>query len=216
MSSETGDRVDIAKAAGAGTLVLASGNAGKVRELSARLSETGWAVRSQAEFDVTEADEIGLSFIENAILKARHAAAATGLPAVADDSGLAVEALGGAPGIYSARYSGAGATDERNVQKLLTEMQGQSQRGAWFYCVLAFVAHADDPVPLIAEGRWQGAIAESPSGDGGFGYDPVFVPADEGGSAAQLSPEQKKAVSHRGIALAKFIPDLQKKLAQLL
>lgn len=216
MSSETDDRVDIGKAAGAGTLVLATGNAGKVRELSARLSETGWAVRSQAEFDVTEADEIGLSFIENAILKARHAAAATGLPAVADDSGLAVEALGGAPGIYSARYSGAGATDERNVQKLLTEMQGKTQRGAWFYCVLAYVAHADDPVPLIAEGRWQGAIAESPSGDGGFGYDPVFVPAGESCSAAQLSPEQKRALSHRGIALAKFIPDLQKKLAQLL
>lgn len=196
-------------------LVLATGNAGKVRELSAQLAQTGWAVKAQADYGVSDADETGLSFIENAILKARHAAAHTGLPAVADDSGLAVDALGGAPGIYSARYAGAGASDVDNVQKLLAAMADQSQRGAWFYCVLAFVAHSDDPVPLIAQGRWQGSIAQSVAGDGGFGYDPIFIPEGMSCSSAELAPEEKRAISHRALALAQFVPELQKILARL-
>ena len=196
-------------------LVLATGNAGKVRELSERLAETGWSVKAQAEYDVSEVDETGLSFVENAILKARHAAAETGLPAVADDSGLAVEALGGAPGIYSARYAGADASDADNVQKLLETMQGRADRSAWFYCVLVFVAHEKDPVPLIAQGRWQGSIAHAVTGSGGFGYDPVFVPEGMQCTAAELAPENKRAVSHRALALADFVPELQKILAKL-
>ena len=196
-------------------LVLATGNAGKVRELSDRLAETGWSVKAQAEYEVSEVDETGLSFVENAILKARHAAAETGLPAVADDSGLAVEALGGAPGIYSARYAGADASDADNVQKLLETMEGRADRSAWFYCVLVFVAHENDPVPLIAQGRWQGDIATTVSGHGGFGYDPVFLPEGLQCTAAELAPEQKRAVSHRALALADFVPELQKILAKL-
>lgn len=198
------------------TLVLATGNAGKVRELSERLAETGWSIRAQTDLGVSDADETGLSFVENAILKARHAAERTGLPAVADDSGLSVESLGGAPGIYSARYAGEGATDADNVQKLLVAMEGRSQRDAWFYCVLAFVACADDPVPLIAQGRWQGRIATAVAGEGGFGYDPVFIPADMQCTAAELAPEEKRAVSHRARALSLFVPDLQNILLRLL
>jgi len=196
-------------------LVLATSNAGKVRELSSQLAQTGWSVKAQADYGVSDADETGLSFIENAILKARHASAHTGLPAVADDSGLAVDALGGAPGIYSARYAGADASDADNVVKLLSAMREETQRDAWFYCVLAFVAHADDPVPLIAQGRWQGAISREVAGSGGFGYDPIFVPEGLSCSSAELAPEQKKALSHRALALAQFVPDLQKTLAQL-
>lgn len=202
-------------AGGDKTLVLATGNAGKVRELSERLAETGWRVAAQAEFAVEEADETGLSFVENAILKARHAARATGCPAVADDSGLAVPALGGAPGIYSARYAGAGASDADNVRKLLAALDGGASREAWFYCVLAFVAHADDPVPLIAQGRWSGHIAAAAAGDGGFGYDPVFVPAGLDCTAAELAPERKRALSHRAQALQAFVPVLSKSLAAL-
>ena len=196
-------------------LVLATGNAGKVRELSARLAETGWTVKAQADYGVSDAVEDGLSFIENAIIKARHAARHTALPAVADDSGLAVQTLGGAPGIYSARYAGEGASDADNVQKLLVELGDQAQRDAWFYCVLAFVTHADDPVPLIAQGRWSGRIAGAVSGDGGFGYDPVFIPAGMSCTAAELSPDEKRALSHRAMALTEFVPSLQKILAQL-
>ncbi len=196
------------------TLVLATSNTGKVGELSSCLAETGWIVKAQAEFGVSDADETGLSFVENAILKARHAAAHTGLPAVADDSGLAVEALGGAPGIYSARYAGVDATDASNVQKLLASMENHSPRSAWFYCVLAFVAHTDDPVPLIAQGRWRGNIAQAIAGEGGFGYDPIFIPEGMDCTAAQLSPDQKRAVSHRALALADFVPSLGKILAR--
>lgn len=196
-------------------LVLATGNAGKVRELSERLAETGWSVKAQAEYDVSEVDETGLSFVENAIIKARHAAAETGMPAVADDSGLAVEALGGAPGIYSARYAGAGASDADNVQKLLATLEGREDRTAWFYCVLVFVAHEKDPVPLIAQGRWSGNIATAVAGGGGFGYDPIFKPDGMECTAAELAPEQKRALSHRALALADFVPELQKILAKI-
>ncbi len=202
-------------ASGSNVLVLATGNAGKVRELSSHLGVDDWALKAQAEWAVAEADETGLSFIENAILKARHAAAATGHPAVADDSGLAVEALGGAPGIYSARFAGADADDSRNIDKLLADMQGKTQRDAWFYCVLAFVAHADDPVPLISEGCWHGRIAERRAGAEGFGYDPVFIPRGLSCSAAELAPEEKRAISHRAVALRDFVPKLQAKLARI-
>jgi len=196
-------------------LVLATGNAGKVRELSKQLSATGWNVKSQSELGVTEAEETGLSFVENAILKARHAAAQTGRPAVADDSGLSVEALHGVPGIYSARYAGVDASDADNVSKLLGAMEAESNRAAWFYCVLAFVRHAEDPVPLIAQGRWGGSIAEQTSGEGGFGYDPIFVPDGLDCTAAELDQEHKKSISHRATALVEFVPQLQKILAGL-
>jgi len=196
-------------------LVLATGNAGKVRELSKQLAATGWNVKSQSELGVTEADETGLSFVENAILKARHAAAQTGRPAVADDSGLSVEALHGVPGVYSARYAGLDASDADNVSKLLGAMEAESNRAAWFYCVLAFVRHAEDPVPLIAQGRWGGSIAEQTAGEGGFGYDPIFVPDGLDCTAAELDQEHKKRISHRAIALAEFVPQLQKILAGL-
>lgn len=197
-------------------LVLATSNAGKIQELSKQLAGTGWSVTPQSEYGVVDVKETGLSFIENAILKARHAAMCTGLPAVADDSGLAVDALGGAPGIYSARYAGDSASDSANVQKLLASMEGRSERGAWFYCVLAFVVHADDPVPLIAQGRWSGSIATKEAGGGGFGYDPIFIPAGLSCSAAEMKSDEKRARSHRAQALELFIPELKNNLVRLL
>jgi XTP/dITP diphosphohydrolase len=184
-------------------LVLATGNKGKLAELSALLAPFDWQVLPQSDFQVPDAIEDGLSFIENALIKARHASRLTGLPAIADDSGLAVDALGGAPGIYSARYAGEHGNDLKNLQQLLLDLKEvpQGKRAAQFHCVLAFVRHAEDPVPVIAHGIWHGQIAFAAAGSGGFGYDPVFLPDDSEGSAAELTAEQKKQLSHRGKAL---------------
>lgn len=197
-------------------LVLASSNAGKVAELQSLLADYGIEVLPQSQFGVPDADETGLSFIENAILKARHAATLTGLPAIADDSGLAVAALGGAPGIYSARYAAmhdAVIADEpkdaANIRFLLSQMQDHSNRAAEFHCVLALVRHADDPVPLIAHGRWAGQITHQIQGDGGFGYDPIFWLPALGKTSAQLSKTEKAAVSHRGQALRLLLAALR-------
>lgn len=181
--------------------LLASGNAGKLKELQAALSATGLVLRPQSDFNVPEAEEDGLTFVENALKKARNAALYTGLPALADDSGLVVPALGGAPGIHSARYSGQG--DVENNAKLLREMSpfcGDDRR-AWFICVLVRVTSANDPTPIIAEGYWQGHIAKEPSGTSGFGYDPLFEIDDTGRTAAELNPTEKQALSHRGQAV---------------
>ncbi|MDN7138865.1 XTP/dITP diphosphatase [Pseudidiomarina sp. 1ASP75-14] len=192
-------------------LVLATGNQGKIRELQALLQALDWQVRAQGEWQFEEVEETGLSFIENALLKARHAAAQTGLPALADDSGLAVDALAGAPGIYSARYAGAQASDQANVDKLLSDLANvpPGQRQASFHCVLAFMRHATDPTPIVCHGVWHGEIALQPSGAGGFGYDPVFYVANEGCTAAELEKSQKQQLSHRGQALQQLLKQLQ-------
>jgi XTP/dITP diphosphohydrolase len=193
------------------TLVLASGNAGKLRELGAMLSPLGWSVRPQSDWALQEAVEDGLSFIENALIKARHAARLTGLPALGDDSGLVVDALGGAPGIHSARYAGDDADDAANIRKLLQALAGvgQAERGAHFYCAMALMRHAGDPAPLLATGKWDGHIQEAPAGSEGFGYDPLFGVPGEGCSAAQLPAEKKNRLSHRGQALAALLLQLQ-------
>ena len=187
-------------------IVLASGNKGKLKEFNQVLSDLLVEVLPQSDFNVTDADETGLSFVENAILKARHAAAATGLPSLADDSGLEVDALQGAPGIYSARFSGEGATDARNNALLLEKLQGLpvEQRSARFRCVLVFMRHANDPTPLICQGTWEGQILEQASGENGFGYDPLFWIPELEKSSAQLAPEEKNKLSHRGQAVAAF------------
>ena len=184
-------------------LVLASGNPGKLAEFNALLADAGFQVHPQSEFAVEDAEESGLSIIENAILKARNAARATGLPALADDSGLCVDALDGAPGLYSARYAGTHGDHAANIDKLLQEMRDvpDERRGARFVCVLALVRHADDPQPIIAEGLWEGRILHARTGDGGFGYDPVFFSPSHGMSAAGLPREVKHRDSHRGQAL---------------
>jgi XTP/dITP diphosphohydrolase len=185
-------------------LVLASSNAGKLAELRELLADTGYALHVQAEFGVADAEETGLSFVENAILKARHAARATGLPALGDDSGLCVDALGGAPGLYSARYAGGHGDAQANIDKLLAALEDvpDDRRTARFYCVLALLRHAEDPQPVIAEGVWEGRILHARRGTGGFGYDPVFFDPERGCSAAELDPALKNRISHRGRALA--------------
>ncbi len=187
-----------------GTLVLATGNAGKLREFRALLADLAIEVVPQSEFDVPTVPETGLTFIENALIKARNAARHTGLPALADDSGLAVDALHGRPGIYSARYSGPDADDLANNRKLLEELAGvpEQDRGARYHCILVFLRDAEDPVPLVCEAAWEGRIAPAPRGEGGFGYDPLFLPADGEGSAAELDPAIKNRCSHRGRAMA--------------
>ncbi|MCV6609710.1 MAG: XTP/dITP diphosphatase [Amphritea sp.] len=192
-------------------IVLASGNKGKLKELNQILGELGVDVLPQSEFQVPDADETGLSFVENAILKARHACQLTGLPALADDSGLEVDALNGAPGIYSARFAGAGATDADNNQKLLQQLEGKpaAERSARFRCVLVFMRHAEDPTPLICQGSWEGQILEQPSGDNGFGYDPLFLVPELNKASAELAPEQKNQLSHRGKAVADFKQKIQ-------
>lgn len=185
-------------------MVLATNNAGKAREFAALLASVNVEIMPQSAFAVPEAEETGLSFVENAILKARNAAQHCGLPALADDSGLVVESLCGAPGIYSARYAGSDASDQANMDKLLAELLGLpiEQRTARFECALALLRHPADPMPLIFQGRWQGAIAFEPRGVGGFGYDPVFLPVDqEGKTAAELDLATKNRLSHRGQAL---------------
>lgn len=196
-------------------IVLATGNKGKVKELAAMLSGLGIEVLPQSEFNVTEVAETGTTFVENAIIKARHAARQTGLAAIADDSGLAVDALGGAPGVYSARYSGEQATDQSNIVKLLDAMTDipNNKRQAKFLCVLVFMRHADDPTPIICQGEWLGEITSEPLGENGFGYDPVFWVEAQNCSSAQLLPEQKNALSHRGKALKLLLAQLQSKIS---
>ena len=185
-------------------LVLASGNAGKLVELRDLLADVDVDLHAQSEFGVDDADETGLSFVENAILKARHAARATGLPALGDDSGLCVDALGGAPGLYSARYAGVHGDSAANIAKLLDALREvpDARRTARFVCVLALLRHADDPQPIVAEGVWEGRVLDAPRGTGGFGYDPVFFDPTRGQGAAELDPALKNRVSHRGQALA--------------
>ncbi|MFP1779665.1 XTP/dITP diphosphatase [Lonsdalea quercina] len=192
-------------------VVLATGNAGKVRELADLLADFGLDIVAQTELGVDSAEETGLTFIENAILKARHAARVTGLPAIADDSGLSVDALAGAPGIYSARYAGEDADDRQNLNKLLEAMQDvpDDQRTARFYCVLVFLMHADDPTPLVCHGSWQGTLAREPAGSGGFGYDPIFFVPDAGVTAAELTRSEKLSRSHRGKALRQLLDALR-------
>ena len=187
-------------------LVLASGNAGKLAELGELLGGPGFDLHAQSEFGVADVEETGLTFVENALLKARNAARATGLPALGDDSGLCVDALGGAPGLYSARYGGGHGDAARNIARLLQELDGvpDARRGARFHCVLVLLRSADDPQPLIAEGSWAGRILQAPRGSGGFGYDPVFLDPLHGASAAELDPALKNRISHRGRALAEL------------
>lgn len=186
-------------------IVLASNNAGKIKEIQALLPD--YEIVPQAEFVQTEAEESGLTFVENALLKARHAARHSKLPVIADDSGLAVDALNGEPGIYSARYAGAGANDKDNNDKLLLELSGvpAEERTARFICVLVMLDHADDPVPLIAQGVWEGRILFHPEGANGFGYDPLFWVPELDCSSADLTPEVKNSLSHRGKALRQLI-----------
>jgi XTP/dITP diphosphohydrolase len=191
------------------TLVLASNNAGKLKEFSALLAQIDFEVRPQGEFDVPEAEEPYLTFIENALAKARHASRLTGLPALADDSGVCVNALGGAPGVLSARYAGEPKSDAENNRKLVADLAPHADKSAYYYCVLVFVRHADDPQPVIADGRWNGVIIDQPRGAGGFGYDPYFLLPEQGKTAAEFSAAEKNAVSHRGQALRALVEKLR-------
>jgi XTP/dITP diphosphohydrolase len=192
--------------AGDSPLVLASSNAGKLREIKALLAPMAWAVRAQGEWDFADAVEDGRTFVENALIKARHAAEHTGLPSLGDDSGLLVDALDGRPGLRSARYAD-GAGSEANIEKLLTELAQvpDAQRSAHFYCVVVMLRNADDPAPLVSSGRWEGRITTSPRGEGGFGYDPVFFVPERECTAAELPEVVKNVISHRGQALASMI-----------
>ncbi len=203
-------------------IVLASGNQGKLRELQRLLQSLDVELMTQGELGIDDAEETGLTFIENAILKARHASNASGLPALADDSGLAVDALGGAPGIYSARFSeldddnstDRATRDAANNQKLLQMLDGlpDSQRNAQFHCVLVYLRHATDPTPIVCHGVWHGRILTAPAGEGGFGYDPLFHVPSTNCSSAQLSAEQKNAISHRAIAMQALLQQLPSRL----
>ena len=189
-------------------LVLASNNAGKVREFRRLLEPLGYEVIPQAELGVAPADEPHVTFIENALAKARHASAHTGLPALADDSGVCVDALGGAPGVHSARYAGEPASDARNNAALVAALAGIADRRAHYYCVLVLVRRADDPQPIVAEGIWHGTVIDSPRGSGGFGYDPHFEDAQSGLTGAELPLTRKNAISHRGQAIRSLIARL--------
>ncbi len=191
-------------------VVLASSNPGKLAELSALLEPAGLCVVSQDVFGVEPPEETGFTFVENALIKARAVCAATGLPALADDSGVVVDALEGAPGVHSARYAGGGASDADNVAKLLEALEGVAppERGAAFVCAIVYLRHARDPCPIVCEGIWEGRILDAPRGAGGFGYDPVFFIETLGRSAAELSRAEKNAVSHRGQALAQLLDRL--------
>ncbi|MDV3238861.1 MAG: RdgB/HAM1 family non-canonical purine NTP pyrophosphatase [Gammaproteobacteria bacterium] len=192
------------------TVVLASSNPGKVREFNELLAGHHIEVVPQSQFGVQDAEETGLTFVENAILKARNAARHTGLPAIADDSGIEVDALKGAPGIYSARYAGIGAGDRANLEKLLAELEGvpEAGRSARFQCLMVYMRHADDPTPLICQGTWEGRILSAPRGSNGFGYDPVFFVPTHNCSSAELEPAVKNALSHRGQALRQLVAAL--------
>lgn len=194
-------------------IVIATGNAHKLHEISTLLQPLGLAAVSQSAFNVPEAAEPHCTFIENALAKARHAARLTGLPALADDSGLCVEALGGAPGVISAIYAGEPRSDARNNEKLLAAMQGIADRRAHYHCALVLLRHADDPQPLIAEGQWHGVILEAARGVGGFGYDPLFLDPGLGRTVAEISAADKNRVSHRGKALQRLLQKLNALLA---
>jgi len=195
-------------------IILASGNAGKVREINKLLSDQGIEVIPQTEYDVPEAIEDGLTFVENALKKARHAAKLTGLPAIADDSGIEVDALDKRPGIYSARYSGEGATDAKNNKKMLSELKDVSEekRTARYWCVMVYLESENDPTPIITQGSLEGRIMSAPQGDGGFGYDPIFWLPEQNCAAAELSMEEKNKISHRAIALNALANELKNKL----
>ncbi|EOA05481.1 MULTISPECIES: RdgB/HAM1 family non-canonical purine NTP pyrophosphatase [Herbaspirillum] len=190
-------------------IVMASNNAGKLKEFASLLGDIGLDVRPQGEFDVPEAEEPFGTFVENALTKARHAARLTGLPALADDSGVCVNALGGAPGVYSARYAGEPKSDANNNAKLIADLAAHADKSAYYYCVLVYVRHADDPQPVIADGVWKGEIIAQARGEGGFGYDPYFLLPELGKTAAELSHAEKNAVSHRGQALRALIEKLK-------
>ncbi|GAL30977.1 nucleoside 5-triphosphatase RdgB [Vibrio variabilis] len=192
-------------------IVLATGNQGKVKEMADLLSDFGFEVHAQSEYQVSDVEETGTTFIENAIIKARHAAQETGFAAIADDSGLEIDYLKGAPGIYSARYYGEGATDKLNLEKVLSEMQGvpEEQRTARFHCVLVLMRHADDPTPIVCHGKWEGRILTEASGENGFGYDPIFFVPEENCASAELEPVRKKQLSHRGKALKELFATIK-------
>ncbi|WJG10379.1 XTP/dITP diphosphatase [Aliiglaciecola sp. LCG003] len=198
-------------------IVLATGNQGKVKEFARMLQDFPYEVIPQSEFSVPEAPETGTTFVENAIIKARNAAKVTGLPAIADDSGLAVDALGGAPGVYSSRYAGVNASDKDNLNKLLLNMADipEASRAARFLCVIVFMQSADDPTPIICQGEWHGHIAMTERGEDGFGYDPVFWVSSQNQTAAQLTAEVKNRLSHRGKAMKVLIDKLSEKLGYL-
>ncbi|WP_104403310.1 XTP/dITP diphosphatase [Vibrio penaeicida] len=192
-------------------LVLATGNQGKVKEMATLLSEFGFDVLAQSEFNVSSVAETGTTFIENAIIKARHAAKETGLPAIADDSGLEVDFLKGAPGIYSARYAGEDASDQDNLEKLLQAMTDvpEAQRTARFHCVLVLMRHENDPTPIVCHGKWEGKILTQAHGENGFGYDPIFYVPEDNCASAELDPIRKKELSHRGKALSQLFDQLK-------
>jgi len=191
-------------------VVLASGNAGKLREFSELLATSGFTLLRQSDFGIVPPPETGTTFLENALIKARNAARLAGLPAIADDSGIEVDALGGGPGVHSARYAGENARDEENLAKLLGALHGlpPERRGARYRCVIVFVEHAEDPRPLVGEGTWEGTIIDTRRGDGGFGYDPSFVPVGESRTVAQMPAAEKHLHSHRGQALRAFLARL--------
>jgi len=191
-------------------LILASNNAGKLKEFAELLGPIGFELHPQGEFGVPEAEEPFGTFVENALQKARHAARLTGLPALADDSGVCVNALGGAPGVYSARFAGEPKSDARNNEKLVADLAAHADKSAYYYCVLVYVRHADDPQPVIADGVWRGRIVDTPRGAGGFGYDPYFLVPEFDRTAAELAPQEKNAVSHRGQALRALVDKLRK------
>ncbi|TGN38297.1 RdgB/HAM1 family non-canonical purine NTP pyrophosphatase [Marinobacter confluentis] len=192
-------------------LVIASNNRGKIVELGELLAPLNLTPIAQGELGVSEAEEPAVTFIENAIIKARHAAKATGLPALADDSGLAVDALGGRPGVRSARFAGDSATDQQNVDALLAALRdvAPENRRAQFHCVLVYLRHADDPTPIVCHGCWPGYVLEQPRGEGGFGYDPIFLAPETNTSAAEMTREEKARISHRGRALALLLEQLE-------
>lgn len=190
-------------------LILASNNAGKLKEFAQLLEPIGFELHPQGEFDVPEAEEPFGTFVENALAKARHAARLTGLPALADDSGVCVRALGGAPGVYSARFAGEPKSDARNNEKLVADLAGHADKSAYYYCVLVYVRHADDPQPVIADGQWHGEIIATPRGANGFGYDPHFLIPSLGKTTAELEPSVKNAHSHRGQALRALVEKLK-------
>ncbi|WP_434148858.1 XTP/dITP diphosphatase [Methylocaldum gracile subsp. desertum] len=192
-------------------ILLASNNPGKVREIQAILANDDIEIVPQSAFGVPDIEEVGLTFVENAILKARHASQLSGLPAIADDSGLEVDALGGAPGVFSARYAGPGANDAENNAKLLRELENipDAERTARFRCVMVFLRHAQDPSPLIGQGVWEGIILREPRGKGGFGYDPLFFVPEKNCTSAELSPDEKNRLSHRGKALRELVAQMR-------
>lgn len=198
------------------TIVLATGNQGKVKELASLLTALNIEIKPQSQFNVPEVAETGTTFIENAIIKARHAAKITGLPAIADDSGLEVDALQGAPGVYSARYAGENANDDNNTEKLLTALKNvpDEKRSARFHCVLVYMRHENDPTPIVCHGVWQGSICREKIGEQGFGYDPVFWQEQQKMTSAQLPRELKNKLSHRGQALQQLVPLLSKELSK--